>query len=110
MAKHCIFEHFLRFVKQIRPKPSVVVTLQRTVDTTSQPKADSKPDFRWSLSVGISRSSGIFFKPQKSIILKGFSADSNKPIKTHCPSSFQQIRTTSVKSGFHTQSCCRPEV
>jgi hypothetical protein len=27
MAKHCIFEHFLRFVKQIRPKPSVVVTL-----------------------------------------------------------------------------------
>ena len=50
---------------------------------------------RWSLSVGILRSSGIFFKPQKSIILKGFSADSNKPIKTHCPSSFQQIRTTS---------------
>ena len=28
MPKHCIFEHFLRFVKQIRPKPSVVVTLQ----------------------------------------------------------------------------------
>ena len=27
MAKHCIFEHFLGFVKQIRPKPSVVVTL-----------------------------------------------------------------------------------
>jgi hypothetical protein len=50
---------------------------------------------RWSLSVGISKSSGIFFKPQKSIILKRFSADSNKPIKTHCPSSFQQIRTTS---------------
>jgi hypothetical protein len=51
---------------------------------------------RWSLSVGFSRSSGIFFKPQKSIILNGFSADSNKPIKTHCPSSFQQIRTTSL--------------
>ena len=28
MAKHCIFEHFLRFVKQNQPKPSVVVTLQ----------------------------------------------------------------------------------
>ena len=28
---------------------------------------------RWSLSVGISRRSGNFFKPQKSIILKGFS-------------------------------------
>ena len=27
MQKHCIIEHFLRFVKQIRPKPSVVVTL-----------------------------------------------------------------------------------
>jgi hypothetical protein len=27
MAKHCTFEPFLRFVKQIRPKPSVVVTL-----------------------------------------------------------------------------------
>ena len=48
-----------------------------------------------SISAGISRSSGIFFKPQRSIILKGSSADSNKPIKTHCPSSFQQIRTTS---------------
>jgi hypothetical protein len=51
-------------------------------------------ELRWSLSVGILRSSGIFFKPQKSIISNGFSADINKPIKTHCPSSFQQIRTT----------------
>ena len=27
MRKHCIFEHFLRFVKQIRPKLWVIVTL-----------------------------------------------------------------------------------
>jgi hypothetical protein len=54
---------------------------------------------RWSFSVGISRSSGIFFKPQKSIILNGFSADSNKPIKTHCPLRFQQLRTTSFERG-----------
>ena len=27
MQKHCIFEHFFRFVKQNRPKPSVIVTL-----------------------------------------------------------------------------------
>jgi hypothetical protein len=28
MRKHCIFEHVFQFVKQIWPKPSVVVTLQ----------------------------------------------------------------------------------
>ena len=28
MRKHCIFEHFLRFVKQIQPKLWVIVTLQ----------------------------------------------------------------------------------
>ena len=37
-----------------------------------------------------------FSKPQKSIILKRFSAHSNKPIRPHFPLSFQQIRTTSL--------------
>ena len=52
---------------------------------------------RWSLSAGISRRSGNFFKPQKCIILKESSAHSNKPIKSHCPSRFQQIGTTSIQ-------------
>ena len=47
MAKHCIFEHFLRFVKQIRPKPSVVVTPQKQPDLRSFFKkkgpADAQP-------------------------------------------------------------------
>jgi hypothetical protein len=33
--------------------------------------------------------------------LNGFSADSNKPIKTHCPLRFQQLRTTSLRGNKH---------
>ena len=73
MRKHCRIEHFFRFVKQIWPKPSVVVTLQRKRRPRRSGWRRRRRRMRWSLSVGISKSSGIFFKPQKSIILKGFS-------------------------------------
>ena len=43
-----------------------------------------------------SQGAAAFSRPQKSIILNGFSADSNKPTKTHCPLRFQLLRTTSI--------------
>ena len=36
MQKHCIFEHFFRFVKQNRPKPSVIVTLQKKINKKAE--------------------------------------------------------------------------
>ena len=72
----------------------MVVTLQNCFAFALPPQIICKHQVVlkcWSLK----EATGIFFKPQKSIILKGFSADNNKPIKTHCPSSFQQIRTIS---------------
>ena len=51
MAKHCIFEHFLRFVKQIRPKLWVIVTLQALDGGAAlalrrhEPRAEVEPNF-----------------------------------------------------------------
>jgi hypothetical protein len=44
MQKHCIIEHFFRFVKQIRRKPSVIVTLHSQARAESRRHADLQSD------------------------------------------------------------------
>ena len=49
MRKHCIFEHFLRFVKQIRAKLWVIVTLQDFANMKLS-ALDEELELRWSLA------------------------------------------------------------